>query len=146
MGGGRGRVGLLFVLALAGCRLIDQTTFGAAPEAPEPAQIAALPPVQNRIALLSIRYATPDPNYADALRTAVGIAEERRPGTQYDVVAVVPVERDPALAARDLGQGRQDAATVMRAMMALGVPDTRIALGARTDPESTVREVRVYVR
>jgi len=137
---------LLAGLALAGCKLIDQTTFSPQAETPEPAQLAALAPIGDRPALLSIRYSTPDPQYADALRTAVSAAEERRPGAQYDVVAVVPVPKDPALQLRDLNQGRQDATGVMRAMMALGVPDTRIALGARTDPAITVREVRVYVR
>jgi hypothetical protein len=133
-------------LALAGCKLIDQTTFAPQAEMPEPAQLAALPPVGERPALLSIRYSTPNPQYGEALRTAVAAAEERRPGSIYDVVAVVPVPKDPALQLRDLDQGRQDATRVMQAMMALGVPDTRIALGARTDPSITVREVRVYVR
>jgi hypothetical protein len=137
---------LLAGLALAGCKLIDQTTFAPQAETPAPAQLAALPPVAGRPALLSIRYSTPNPQYGDALRTAVAAAEERRPGAQYDVVAVVPVPKDPALQLRDLNQGRQDATRVMQAMMALGVPDTRIALGARTDPSITVREVRVYVR
>ncbi len=137
---------LLAALALGGCKLIDQTTFSPAAEAPAPAQLAALPPLQSGPALLSIRYGTPNPQYGDALRTAVVAAEQQRPGAQYDVVAVVPVPRDPVLQLRDLNQGRQDATGVMRAMMALGVPDTRIALGARTDPAITVREVRVYVR
>lgn len=143
---GRPRAALLAVIALAGCKLIDQTTFGAAPEAPEAARIAELAPVQNRVALLSIRYATPDPNFTGPLRVAVSAAEQRRPGTLYDVVAIVPAERDPVLLMRDLNQGRQDAANVMRGIMTLGVPDTRIALGARTDPAAKVREVRVYVR
>jgi hypothetical protein len=42
-------------------------------------------------------------------------------------------------------RGGDDAAEVMQAMMALGVPDTRIHLGARTEAVSA-RLVRVYIR
>ena len=137
---------LALLATLAGCKLIDQTTFAPAPVQPSEARIASLRPVQERPALLSIRYSTPDPAYGQALRTAVTAAEQRRPGTAYDVVALVPAAADPALLAQELGKARQDAAGVMQAMMALGVPDTRISLGARTDPALKVREVRVYVR
>ena len=34
----------------------------------------------------------------------------------------------------------------MREMMRLGVPDTRIRLGLRSDAAIRVREVRLYVR
>ncbi len=137
---------LLLPITLGGCKLIDQTTFGPAPEVPAPSRLAALPPVQDRVALLTIRYSTPSPDYRDALRTAVGIAEERRPGTAYDVVAVVPAPQDPAQVNRELAQARQNAAAVMRSIMALGVADTRIGLAARTQPGLATREVRVYVR
>ncbi len=133
-------------MTLAGCKLIDQTTFAPAAETPSAADIAALPPIESRAALLTIRYATAAPDYAASLREAVRLAEARRPGTVYDVVAVVPVSQDPALVDRNLAQTRADAAGVMRSMMALGIPDSRIRLGARTDPAITVREIRVYVR
>ncbi len=137
---------LLLPMMLGSCKLIDQTTFAPAPEMPASSRLAALPPVQNRVALLTIRYSTPAPDYRDALRTAVGIAEERRPGTAYDVVAVVPTAQDPAQLNRELAQARQNAAGVMRSIMVLGVADTRIGLGARTEPGLATREVRVYLR
>lgn len=137
-----------FALALAGCKLVDQTTFARAPVAPSAAQLTAeaLPPIAPQPALLTVRYSTPQPDYAGALATAVAAAEQRRPGGDYDVVAVIPVEKDPAVEARRLREARFDAAEVMRRMILLGVPEQRIRLGARTDPAATVREVRVYVR
>jgi hypothetical protein len=137
---------VLAALMLAGCKLIDQTTFAPATERPAPADIAALPPVGNRTALLTIRYTTPSPDYAGAMRAALRLTRERRPGADFDVVAAVPAAQDPAMLEHDLAQARADAAGVMRSMIALGVPDDRIRLAARIDPAITVREVRVYVR
>jgi hypothetical protein len=123
---------------LAGCKLIDQTTFSPSPEAtaaakPEP------PKVDPRSPLLAIGYATPNPNYQDLLRYAVQQAETRAPGIQYDVVAMLPSGADAAAA-----QSR--AAAVMRDIMALGVPADRIHLGLRTAQADGAQEVRIYVR
>ena len=92
-----------------------------------------------RSALLSIGYATPNPNYQDVLRYAVREAETRAPGVQYDVVAMLPSGADAAAA-----QSR--AAAVMRDIMAQGVPADRIHLGLRTAQAGSAQEVRIYVR
>ena len=127
---------------LTGCSIVDQTTFAPEPEPPSPAQVAASARTYGRVPLLTVRYETPTPAYQDLLRYAVQAAQRRDPNVEYDVVAVAPANGASAAAA----QGQRDAAEIMRAMMALGVPDTRIHLGARADPSATVPEVRVYVR
>lgn len=126
----------LLVLLLVGCKLIDQTTF--APE-PEPEQTTAAPgrPPAN-IALVSIRFDQVSPPYQDQLAFAVRTAEQRRPGSEYDVVGVST--------AADAAQAGQDSAAIMGAIAQQGVAATRIHLGARIDPAQTVREVRVYLR
>jgi hypothetical protein len=124
-------------LLLAGCKLIDQTTFAPSPE--EPAARADAPKADPRTALITIGYATPDPNYQEILRYAVRAAETRAPGVQYDVVATLPAGADQAA-------GQQRAAEVMRDIMAQGVPASRIHLGLRTAPAGGAQEVRVYVR
>jgi len=129
---------------LSGCKLIDQTTFAPAPEAkPAPAatQSAAPPPLsaESRRALVTIAYSTPNPNYQDVLRYAVRAAEARDPNVQYEVVGEVP-----SLAGAE--QAQRDAAAVMRAIMADGVPAARIHLGLRAEPGVAVRQVRVFVR
>ena len=124
-------------LLLAGCKLIDQTTFAPSPE--ETAAKSEPPKVDPRSALLSIGYATPNPNYQDVLRYAVREAETRAPGVQYDVVAMLPSGADAAAA-----QSR--VAAVMRDIMAQGVPADRIHLGLRTAQAGSAQEVRIYVR
>ena len=124
-------------LLLAGCKLIDQTTFAPSPE--ETAAKSEPPKVDPRSALLSIGYATPNPNYQDVLRYAVREAETRAPGVQYDVVAMLPSGADAAAA-----QSR--VAAVMRDIMAQDVPESRIHLGLRVGQAGAAQEVRVYVR
>ena len=124
-------------LALSGCKLVDQTTFAPSPDA-KPSASTAAPKSDPRVALLTIGYDTPDPNYQDVLRYAVREAETRAPGVRYDVIAMLP-------AGGDVAQAQASAAEVMRAIMSQGVAESRIELGLRTEPTGLKREVRVYV-
>jgi hypothetical protein len=124
-------------LALAGCKLIDQTTFAPSPEA-TPAKTQS-PQTDPRTPLLTIGYAAPDQNYQDVLRYAVRAAETGAPGVQYDVIAMLPKGADAAA-------GQHRAAEVMRDIMAQGVPESRIHLGLRTEQPGDAQEIRVYVR
>jgi len=125
---------------LAGCKLIDQTTF--APD-PEPDQVAA-PPVApgprpaGMAPIMTIRFETTSPDYQDALTQAVQTVEQRRPGAMFEVVATS--------SATEAAQATTDATSVMKAMREMGVPITRMTLGARVDPTLSVREVRIYLR
>jgi hypothetical protein len=131
----------LGMLALTGCKLVDQTTFAPSPEAAptgaaSQAKFATLDP---RSPLVTIGYSTPNPDYADVLRYAVGAAERRAPGVQYDVIGLLPAGGDAALL-----QSRTE--SVMRDVIAQGVPASRIHLSLRGVPAGTPQEVRVYVR
>lgn len=145
-GRARGPRALLALVALAGCKLVDQTTFAGAPAAPDPAELARVAMPVGRPALLTIRYGNPVPDYTGALDAAIAAAERVRPGIAYDVVAAIPPERDPALEVERLAAAGRNAAEVMQRMMALGVPALRIRLGAVSDPAIAMREVRVYIR
>jgi len=125
-------------LLLAGCKLIDQTTFAPSPEA-SPAVVVAPPKVDARTPLVTIDYSGPSPDYQGLLRFAVHAAETRAPGVEYDVIGMLPAGGDAAAEQRR-------AAEVMRAIMAQGVPATRIHLGLRTEPAGGEQEIRVYVR
>lgn len=129
--------GVAAALLLAGCKLVDQTTFAPSPEAKPTA--TQTPKVDARTALLTINYTEPNPSYQDVLRYAVREAETRAPGVQYDVLATVPSGADPAAAQRR-------SAEVMRGIMDQGVPASRIHLGLRTAPAGSPQEIRVYVR
>ncbi len=136
------RIQVVFLagLSLAGCKLIDQTTFAPSPEAKQETAEPPAPTVKAdpRTPLLTIGYDTPNPHYQEPLRYAVRQAERRAPGVRYDVIAMLPAGGDIALA-------QSNAVGVMRAIMAQGVPASRIHLGLRTEPANTPRQVRVYV-
>jgi len=133
----RGTMGFAAALLLAGCKLIDQTTFAPSPEAAPAAEQMAK--VDARTALLTINYTEPNPSYQDVLRYAVRTAETRAPGVQYDVIAILPAGVDAAAAQRR-------AADVMRGIMDQGVSDNRIHLGLRSAPAGSPQEIRVYVK
>jgi hypothetical protein len=128
---------LALALALTGCKLLDQTTFAPSPEAKTAA--AAVPQVETRSPLVVIRAGTPPLNYQDPLRFAVRAAEARDPTVEYDVIAMLP-------APNDVAQSQRNAADVMRAIVATGVPPRRVHLGLRIQQALAVSQVRVYVR
>jgi hypothetical protein len=131
---------VLAVLLLAGCKLIDQTTFAPSPEAKaETAQAPAPPKIDRRTPLISINFADANPDYLGLLRFAVHAAETRDPTVEYDVVTMLPPNTDAAAQQR---HGLE----VMRAMTAQGVSANRIHLGLRSASAGAEPEVRVYVR
>jgi hypothetical protein len=129
------------MVLLGGCKLIDQTTFEPSPEAKaaQPAASPAPPKADQRTALLTIGYATPDPDYRELLRYAIRVAETRAPGVDYDVIAILP-------AGDDISAAQRRAADVMRSIVDQGVAPSRIHLGLRAAQAGGVEEVRVYVR
>ncbi|HEX3996195.1 MAG TPA: hypothetical protein VHX39_33905 [Acetobacteraceae bacterium] len=131
------RLAVPLLLALSGCHLLDQTDFDPRMRAKPPP-----PPVPNpemRAALVTIDYAKAEPDYRAALATAIQAAETKRPGSLYDVVAVVGDAGGAAV-----GQSR--AAEVMTAIEADGVVAPRIQLGLAVDPGRKIPQVRVYLR
>ena len=99
-------------LLLAGCKLIDQTTFAPSPEAPTTEAVAP-PRVDTRTPLVTIDYGGPPPDYLGLLRFAVHAAETRAPGVEYDVIGMLPAGGDAAAEQRR-------AVEVMRAIMGQG--------------------------
>jgi hypothetical protein len=132
----RAGCGLLAALLLAGCKLIDQTTFAPSPEATAAKQDE--PKADPRMPLVTIGNTAPASEYEDVLRYAVQQAEQRAPGVQYDVIAMLPTGVDAAAAQHRLTD-------VMHDIMAQGVPAGRIRLGLRSAQKDAAQEVRVYV-
>jgi hypothetical protein len=130
------------LVLLGSCKLIDQTTFEPSPEpkaAAQPVANPAPPKADPRTALLIIGYATADPDYQALLRYAVGAAETRAPGVQYDVIAILP-------AGGDISTAQRHAADVMQSIVDQGVAPSRVHLGLREAQAGSPQEVRVYVR
>ena len=143
-------LGAVFVLALGGCTLIDQTTFapapGARPAAPAaPAVAVKPPPLDSRTPLLTIGAGTPPDDYRALLRFAVGAAQRRDRDVRFDVMAVAP-DSPTGTDTAALRASLAEATDVMREIGAAGVPADRIRLHAAPAPDATRGEVRVYVR
>jgi hypothetical protein len=128
---------LLTPMALSACHLLDQTDF--APKPPPRPPVPPLPDTETRTALLTIDYTKANPDYDATLKTVVNAVETRRPGSLYDVVAVVA---DAASAT----VGRARAADVMTSIEAAGVIPARIQLGVKLEPGRKIPQVRVYLR
>ena len=160
-------LGLGLLLALGGCKLIDQTTFapapGTRPAVPAAATAAVKPPpVDPRTPLVTIGAGTAPEDYRALLRFAVGAAERRDREVRFDVMAVAPAAAAGHAAANGTAAGaapgpsdaeppalRASVATataVMHEIAAAGVPADRIRLHAALAADAARGEVRVYVR
>ncbi len=158
---------VLLLPVLAGCTLMDQTTFAPSPE-PKPPPVIVPPPVETRTPLIVIAASATPKDYTKSLREAVRAAEKARHDIDYDVVGVAPATapsvtappasppsannatampaQPPVASAAALDEAASHAAEVMRAIMAQGVPAARIHLAVRSDPAIKAGEIRVYVR
>jgi len=132
-------------LGIAGCHLVDQRDFniaaGRAP-APRAAPPAPLPPPS----LVTIRYATPDPQYRDAVAALVDRALARKHDVLFTVTTLVPAsgtgEAQASEAAQAAGSGRE----VAQAIVDDGAEPGQVEQVLRTDAGVQVKEVRVDVR
>ncbi|MBW4092870.1 MAG: hypothetical protein HIU82_17470 [Proteobacteria bacterium] len=138
------------LFALAGCKLVDQTTFAPAPAArardagTAPAVPAAK--IDARTPLLTIGPDTPVSGYRSLLSFAVRAAEQRDRNVRFDVTAVAPAHLAPARQTAETDAAETQATEVMRAMVQAGVPADRILLRVVLDPATTRHAVQVYVR
>ena len=137
---------LLLAVGATGCRLVDQTTFGAKRQKPPPDYLTQALQPGPALPLVTIVFNGGEVAYQDELRLAVQMAEARKPGVQYDLVTVVPAKGTPADQVATAKQGESDAVDVATRMSDLGVDPTHIHMAARTDPNVNTRELRVYVR
>jgi type IV pilus biogenesis protein CpaD/CtpE len=141
------RVAFALLLCCTGCKLVDQTTFGAKPIPPAPDQLSEALKPDSRVPLVIILAANREVAAQEqALRTAVDLAQARKPDAKYDVVTVVPghLTPDQQIAAAEQTQG--DATDVMDQLAELGVDPARMSLQVRADPAILQRELRIYVR
>ena len=90
-----------------------------------------------------------DVDYAEEVRDAVWTALERLPDAAFDVVAVSPVEADPAAGTAG-AQGEQGvwlhAEDVAASLMAMGIEPERLTLSAVVSEAARPDEVHLYIR
>jgi len=143
------RFAILALLAglacLGGCNLVDQTTFGGKPQKPPPDLLTQALRPGSTLPLVTIVFNGGEVAYAQQLRTAVQMAEVRKPDAQYDLVTVVSAKGDPSDQVKAARAGESDAIAVADEMGELGVDPARMHMAARTDPNVGARELRIYV-
>ncbi len=142
----RARPVVLAALALlGGCKLIDQTTFGAKPVSPSPDFVAEALKPGSRLPLMTVRFDGTPFNYDTQLKSVLDLAQTRRPDAKYHVVTVVPASGDPEKDSRVIENGRYDVRRLEDAMTNDGVAGDDIRTSARTEKGVTAREIRIYV-
>lgn len=132
------------LLALAGCKIIDQRTFEPPAKAPGAAALAqqALP----KRPLLVISFRFPDADWKPAVRQAVLDAEARKPNVAFDVATPIPTSAPLDVQDQYSKAGLADGQAVARELQNDGVPPDRISVRFQGDPGAPDREVRVYVQ
>ncbi len=132
------------MLALAGCKLVDQRTFertGTAPAATDLSR-ADLP----KLPLLTIAFTIPDADWRPSVRDAVQAAEARKRDVAFSVVTPIPTTASRDAQDVFIKQGQQDATAVAQELHLNGIPPERITIGFRGDAGAPAREVRVYAQ
>ncbi len=138
-------VALAALALLGGCKLIDQTSFGARPVAPAPDFVAEALKPGSRLPLMTVRFDGTPFNYDTQLKSVLDLAQTRRPDAKYHVVTVVPASGDPEKDSRVIENGRYDVRRLEDAMTNDGVAGDDIRTSARTEKGVTAREIRIYV-
>jgi hypothetical protein len=141
--GGRLLAGAV-LLAVAGCKLIDQRTFEDTAQAPAAADLARanLP----KLPLMTISFVLPDADWRPAVRDAVEAAQARKFDVAFRVVTPIPASASQDEQDKVLKRGSADAALVAQEIHRDGIPQEHITIEARSDAGTPPREVRIYVQ
>ncbi len=99
-----------------------------------------------RRALVVIRFDRANVPYQQALYAAVSRVLERRPGAIFDLVAVAPSGGGPARVALNSTKSRRHAEDVLRSLVEMGLPPTRVAVSGKTSGGAKTNEVHLYLR
>jgi len=128
-----------------GVSLVNQAMASAA--AGRTANVAGQPvDTSGRRPLVVIRFDRTTVPYEQALFNAVSKALERRPDAVFDLVAVSPATSDQAKASLDATKARRNAENVLRSLIDMGLPPSRVAIASKMANSAKVNEVHLYLR
>jgi hypothetical protein len=96
--------------------------------------------------LVVIRFDRPNVQYEQALYDAVSRALDRKPETAIDLVAVHPKTGSAAQVILNSTAARRNAEGVLRTLVEMGLPATRVNMSSMSSATAQSNEVRVYVR
>jgi len=127
-----------------GASLLNQAMVSASGGVP-PTRPAALDTTGRR-PLVVVRFDRPDVPYQQALYNAVSRVLDRRPNAVFDLVAVAPSSGGSARVVLNSNKARRNAESVLRALIDMGLPPSRIAVSAKTSDTAKANEVHLYLR
>lgn len=96
--------------------------------------------------LVVIRFNRPNVQYQQALYDAISRALDRKPDAAVDLVAVHPRTGSPAQVILNSTAARRNAEAVLRTLVEMGLPATRVTMSSMPSSTAQSNEVRVYVR
>ena len=133
---------LAALLALGGCKMLDQRTFERAPTGPSPAALNG--PVLPPLPIARLQPANPDSAWRAQLDTAVRQALAYNPDTHFDVMTPIPSSASRTIQDGYERSGTLDAQAVAAALQQDGVDAAHITIGFQGDAGKPAREVRLY--
>jgi hypothetical protein len=116
------------------------TRGGGVAAAPRRTEVAGRPP------LVVIRFDRDTVAYQRALFSAVSQVLERKPGAEFDLVAVSPTYGGTGRKALNTTRARRQAEGVRRSLIDMGLSPVRIGMGEANSQAALTNEVRLYVR
>jgi len=96
--------------------------------------------------LVVIRFDRQNVQYEQALYNAVSRALDRKPDAAFDLVAVHPKTGSTAQVILNSTAARRNAESVLRTLVDMGLPSTRVNMTSIPSAAAQSNEVRVYVR
>ncbi|NQW01107.1 MAG: hypothetical protein HQ483_15480 [Rhodospirillales bacterium] len=96
--------------------------------------------------LIVIRFDRADVPYQQALYNSVSKVLEQRPNAVFDLVAVAPTSGGQARVSLNSNKARRHSENVLRSLIEMGLPPSRVAVSARTMAEARTNEVHLYLR
>ncbi len=113
-----------------------------APGTADPGTATARTMAPARRPLVTIRFGSPDTDFAKPLRRAVQETLDRRPDARFEIVGVSPGEGKGPVTSSTL----RHVLGVKRTLEEMGLPGARMTLSSATSPDAAGEEVRVFVR
>ncbi len=96
--------------------------------------------------LVVIRFDRPNVPYQQALYTAVSKTLQVRPEANFDLVAVTPTQGSASEQAMAQSTIKKHTNGVLKSLMDMGLPASRISLSASSSNTSASNEVHIYIR
>ncbi len=132
------------LLALGGCRMIDQRTFARAPVGPDAA--AQNRPVLPKLPVARLRPDDPQSDWRATLDAAVQSAIAHNPDARFELLTPIPTAAARDVQDRFASAGAAAAGVVAAALRQDGVDPAHITIGYQGDAGKPAPEVRLFVR